>query len=118
MNQAAIFLLAYYTVLTWVPVMLLYFLPDNGWGLAGKVIAVAWLFWLLPRLYFSNPYRPPHLYCSVGVGLVINTLLFAVLMWLFDIDWLRWLLIVVIWFNIFIAHRTVVRGEITRPTAN
>jgi hypothetical protein len=118
MVKPATFLLIYFTALTWGSVAILFFLPDTWWGLAGKVGAAAWLLWLLPRLYFSNEYRPPHLYASVGVGIVVNTALFALLIWFYELGWLRWSAIALISLNLFIAHRTIEHGEIKKEDGN
>lgn len=77
-----------FTGFTLIPVFIIYALPNIWWGLILKAILV---FWLIVTIIASHSPMWSK-YETLGAFVTWNTLLFAVLLWLGEPNWLRFIL--------------------------
>lgn len=72
--------------LTWVPVLIVYALPNTWWGLLLKAILIIWIIVVI-RASFSPTWAK---YETLGAFLIFNTACFAGLLWIANPDWFRY----------------------------
>ena len=84
------------TVFTWVPILLLFYLPNNLWGISLKVLAALFLISCIYDFLFCYAY---FIYGAAGAGFILNAIWFTIINfhppW-----WLRlflWFLIITGW---------------------
>jgi hypothetical protein len=85
------------TILTWVPVLILFYLPNTYWGITLKIIAGIFLISIEINLVLGNLSKM--LGSAAGAGFMANTALFTIT--LIDLplwaNWILWILIIIGW---------------------
>jgi hypothetical protein len=67
---------AFLTVISWLPILSLFHLPNAIWGIAIKVLATIFLL----SLFYNFTFGPGrNLYGSAGAGLILNAIWFTII---------------------------------------
>lgn len=95
----------YFTLLFWLPILALFYLPNTIWGIVLKVLASLLLLGITLNLLFGNG---AYLYGSAGVGFIINAVLFAAIN--FNLaKWINLILCLLLLSGLVTCYRTLKR---------
>jgi membrane-associated PAP2 superfamily phosphatase len=111
MSPAGLASVIWITLMTWLPVIALFYLPNNVFGIIIKIIASIWLISGLLQITFGKTVETIG---SANAGFVLNTLWFIILNFNPPI-WVKYILIILIITGMGTCYKIIKEREATNP---